>query len=178
MTKMCGTQKCDENSNHNSLQARKDTSHGLGNVVNNCAHENEKDGAGLAGETFGEMGRYLPDTNPKTAVGLTKPGTFAIPPSAMIYLGQAMENGRRKYGLLNWREHAVSLSVYSEAIDRHLMAFKDGENVASDSGVHHLAHVMACCAIVLDAMEIGKLNDDRGPQGNAAEIIARLTKGA
>jgi hypothetical protein len=40
----------------------------------------------------------LPDNNPKTAVGRLKPPVRAIPPSAIIALGLAMENGELKYG--------------------------------------------------------------------------------
>jgi hypothetical protein len=119
-----------------------------------------------------------PDTNPKTRIGLTKPSMRGIPSAAMIHLGGAMADGIVKYGQFNWREHAVSASVYEDAIWRHLMAWRDGEDTAQDSGRHHLAHVMACCAILLDAMENGKLNDDRGPRGNAPEVIARLTQEA
>jgi hypothetical protein len=43
------------------------------------------------------------------------------------------------------------------------MAWFNGEECAQDSGVHHLAHAMACLAILLDAKTCGKLNDDRPP---------------
>jgi len=141
------------------------------------SEEQDHASGSIATETFGETGTNLPDTNPKTAIGLTKPSTSAIPPAAILYLAQAMSNGVVKYGLFNWRDHAVTMSVYTDAIDRHLMALKDGEDVASDSGVHHLAHVMACCAILLDAMECGKLIDNRGIKGPASQMIQRLTVG-
>lgn len=117
-----------------------------------------------------------PDDNPKTVLGTAKPGVSAIPPSALIYLGRAMEDGRRKYGLMNWREKRVSSSVYYDAAMRHLMSWWDGETVASDSGVHHLAHAMACLAIVLDASFTGNLNDDRPIPGLTPDLIAALTK--
>jgi hypothetical protein len=41
------------------------------------------------------------------------------------------------------------------------MAWFSGEDIDPESGVSHLAHVMACCNIVLDAKEHGKLNDNR-----------------
>jgi len=119
-----------------------------------------------------------PDTNPKTRVGLTKPSMRGIPSTALLHLGGAMGDGVEKYGQFNWREHAVSASVYEDSIWRHLLAWRDREDIAADSGIHHLAHVMACCAILLDAEEMGKLNDDRGLPGNAPEIIAAWTKKA
>lgn len=119
-----------------------------------------------------------PDDNPKTVVGTTKPSLGAIPPSALIHLGLAMEDGRRKYGHFNWREKRVSSGVYYDAMQRHLLAWWDGEDNARDSGVHHLAHVMACCAILLDAEVNKSLNDNRGPAGNVPDLIERLTKAA
>lgn len=119
----------------------------------------------------------LPDGNPKTVFGLAKPGFAAIPPVALIHLGAAMQNGREKYGLMNWREKNVSASVYRDAMERHLLAWWDGEQVAPDSGVHHLGHVMACCAILLDAEAQGALNDDRPPiPGKFSELVAALTR--
>ena len=102
-----------------------------------------------------------PDGNPKTAAGAVKPSFDAIPVSALIPLGQAMADGKKKYGLTNWREKPVSTSVYYNAMLRHLFSFWDGEDTAEDSGVHHLGHAMACMAIILDARSAGKLNDDR-----------------
>jgi hypothetical protein len=116
------------------------------------------------------------DDNPKTKYGQAKPGLSSIPQTAIIHLGLAMENGRNKYGLYNWREKTVSSTIYVDAAWRHLASWMDGEDVAEDSGVHHLGHVMACCAILLDAFEQGKLNDNRGTKGKFPEVIKRLTK--
>lgn len=115
----------------------------------------------------------LLDDNPKTAFGAKKPGTAAIPPVAIIELGRAMHFGAviKGYGRFNWRDKSVTTSVYTDAIDRHMLAFRDGEDIASDSAVHHLAHVMACCAIVIDAIHTGKINDDRRQDGVAAIAI-------
>jgi hypothetical protein len=121
----------------------------------------------------------LPDDNPKTIHGVAKPGVHCIPPSALLHLGQAMANGEAKYGLMNWRQDRITASTYYNAMAaRHLPAWWDGEDFAQDSAVHHLAHVMACCAILIDAIETGMLNDDRPMKGNLPEIIARLTKKA
>ena len=94
-----------------------------------------------------------PDNNPKSAVGMNKPSLGSIPPVALIHLGRAMAFGASKYGRMNWRENSVAKSVYYDAMMRHLMAWWDGEDTADDSGCHHLAHVMASCAIILDALE-------------------------
>jgi hypothetical protein len=116
------------------------------------------------------------DDNPKTKYGQAKPGFSSIPQTAIVHLGRAMENGRDKYGLYNWRETNVSSTIYVDAAWRHLASWMDGEDVAEDSGVHHLGHVMACCAILLDAMESGMLIDNRGVKGVFSEVVKELTK--
>ena len=117
-----------------------------------------------------------PDNNPKTSVGRLKPSSAAIPPVAMLHLGKAMTDGAEKYGRMNWREHSVATSVYYDAMMRHMMAWWDGEDRAEDSGCHHLAHVMACCAIILDAAEQKNLIEDRPQKGQAAQLIKEMSK--
>lgn len=101
------------------------------------------------------------DTNPKDTIGSTKPGLFCVPETALFALGEAHCDGANKYGPFNWRESGVRASIYLEAIDRHKGAWKEGEERSLDSDVHHLAHIMACCAILIDAQMCGKLVDDR-----------------
>lgn len=125
-----------------------------------------------------EAASGYPDNNPKTAIGVRKPMLSVLPPIALFHMGQAMRDGKEKYGLMNWRQHKVSSSVYYDAAMRHIMAWWDGENRAQDSGVHHLAHAMACLAIILDAESIGKLNDDRPLEGNLPAFITANTKEA
>lgn len=117
-----------------------------------------------------------PDTNPKTRYGLAKPPLGLIPGTARVLLAQAFADGVAKYGPANWRESPVSASTYVNAAERHLTSWYDGEAVASDSGVHHLAHAAACLLILLDAEANGTLNDDRPPPGKTGELIKQLTK--
>lgn len=109
-----------------------------------------------------------PDDNPKTKFGMQKTPLHLIPPPAKVELARAMECGAKKYGPFNWREKRVSCSIYKAAAERHLDAFWDGEDLDPESLAHHLGHAMACCAIVLDALANGMLNDDRpvSPQFN------------
>lgn len=116
------------------------------------------------------MSGCYPDGNPKTAAGSLKVPLHLVPPSATHYLALAFKDGAAKYGPYNWREKGVSATVYYAAALRHLGAWFDGEDMSRDALVHHLGHVMACCAIVLDAASVGKLNDDRPPHGAAADL--------
>lgn len=111
-----------------------------------------------------------PDNNPKTLVGASKVPLHLIPPSAKHHLALALENGASKYGAYNWRDKTISVSVYKAAMERHMDSYWDGEEAAADSGVHHVAHAMACCALILDAMSVGMLNDDRPTKGAAARL--------
>lgn len=123
-----------------------------------------------------EVRLSVDNTNPKDLLGTAKPGFHYIPPSALLHLGRAMVDGKNKYGLMNWRAKDVRASVYYDAGLRHKMDWWDGRDLASDSLVMHLAHDMACNAILIDAIETGKLVDDRPIKGNFDEIIARYTK--
>jgi len=113
-------------------------------------------------------------TNPKDLVGAKKAPMGLLPAAGVIHGNLAMENGANKYGPYNWREHAVQYTIYIDAIERHLVAVRDGEDLAQDSMVHHLGHIIAGASILLDAMECGKLIDDRPKSGPAAQILERI----
>jgi hypothetical protein len=102
-----------------------------------------------------------PDDNPKTALGEAKPKMSHTPTESIRLLGQVHSMGAAKYGAFNWRKKTVSSTVYYDAAMRHLMAYFDGEDVDGESGLPHLAHVMACCSILLDASAVENLNDNR-----------------
>lgn len=113
--------------------------------------------------------------NPKDLVGAKKVSITKLPPVALLHAAHALMNGAGKYGAYNWREKAVQASIYVDACERHLNAWFDGEEEATDSGVHHLGHAMACLAILLDAQETGNLVDDRPVKTGAfCRVLERL----
>ncbi len=103
----------------------------------------------------------MSDLNPKALVGRNKPQMHAVPPEVLLLLGKALADGEVKYGRFNWRTKPIVISDYYDAMWRHLVAWYGGEDVAPDSGTHHLAHIMASCAILLDAEAHKALQDDR-----------------
>lgn len=117
-----------------------------------------------------------PDDNPKTAIGVQKPSLTKAPPIAMLYMALAFMDGARKYGPFNWREKRVTATIYIDAIHRHLGAWMDGEEYAEDSKLPHLAHVLACVAIIIDAQTCNVLNDDRPVAGAYARELAKWTQ--
>jgi len=101
------------------------------------------------------------DANLKTAAAINKPRVSDVPPVALFALGAAMSDGATKYGRFNWRKTGSTSSVFYDAMIRHLVDWYNGEDYAHDSNVHHLGHVMASCAIILDSAAQNSLNDDR-----------------
>lgn len=114
-------------------------------------------------------------TNPKDLIGVDKVPLHLVPSALKLHVAMAMKNGAEKYGPYNWREKSVRSSIYVGAAFRHLEAWFDGEEFAEDSGVHHLAHAAACLGILLDAMEVGNLIDDRPTKGAAPALIKRFS---
>lgn len=119
-------------------------------------------------------------TNPKDLVGDTKVSITKLPAVAIVHGAHAMMDGARKYGPYNWRAKKVVSHIYIDAAMRHLMAWFEGEELASDSKVHHLGHAIACCAILLDALETGNLVDDRPVddtnRAGLSRVLDRLKK--
>ena len=118
----------------------------------------------------------LSDENPKTAVGALKPDLSLIPATALIQEALAMGDGASRYGPYNWREKNVSARTYVAATMRHCLQYLDREDFDPVSNVHHLAHARACLGILLDAIALGNVNDNRPKKGTAGEDIRRLTK--
>ena len=115
--------------------------------------------------------------NPKTAAGAAKPALFSvIPTAALLHLGEVMKLGADKYGPFNWRETPVPAETYVDAMGRHMLSWQDGENLDPESKKSHLAHVMACCAIIIDAMENDMLDDNRPKAGRVGEMISNFQK--
>jgi len=115
--------------------------------------------------------------NPKTAAGARKPALFSvIPTAALVHLGEVMKLGANKYGAFNWRETPVPAETYVDAIGRHLLSWQDGEDLDPESSMSHLAHIMASCAIIIDAMENGMLEDNRPTAGRVGEMISNFQK--
>lgn len=94
-----------------------------------------------------------------------------VPPILVLLAAGPLTQGASRYGSFNWRYKNISLSGHLEAIERHLAAFKDGEDCAPDSGFSHLAHAAATLGVIMDAEECGTLVDDRH-KGPAGEILA------
>lgn len=114
--------------------------------------------------------------NPKDKIGIKKARLSLVPTTSIIYQALAMENGADKYGPYNWRENSVRADIYIDATMRHLGQWYNGEELAEDSGVHHLAHAVACIGIIIDALETGNLIDNRPKPSSISALIERTSK--
>lgn len=122
-------------------------------------------------------------TNPKDAFGDKKVGRSVVPITALAQLSLAFLEGALKYGAHNWTKSGAKASVYYNALDRHAMRYWAGEDydveLFQKTGVkvHHLAKVMACCAIIIDAETRGVLVDDRPPAYDDIEALFAVLNG-
>lgn len=116
-----------------------------------------------------------PDANQKSVFGMTKPPMHLLPSSALVNVSMVMKLGAQKYGAYNWRQSNVAATVYASAAERHLRSWLDGEDLDPESGQSHLAHMVACGLIVLDAINIDALIDDRPAPAPTGALIAALT---
>lgn len=100
--------------------------------------------------------------DPKKAAGDLKPALHLIPPAFNVAVAGALKLGADKYGPWNWRAEGkeIEIMTYLGAMRRHIDAIIDGQPIDPESGIHHLGHVAAGCAIVLDAQKHGTLIDN------------------
>ena len=113
-------------------------------------------------------------TNPKDKIGVTKIPMHLVPTVATAGEALALMWGATRYGEANWRKDAVRFTVYTDAMERHLARLKEGQDIDDESGLHHLWHIRACAAILLDAEAVGLLIDDRVKSDAAVTALDAL----
>lgn len=67
-----------------------------------------------------------------------------LPPLALKATVDVLTFGANKYKRDNWKYGDDSKRRYFDALQRHLWAWKEGEEIDPESGKHHLAHAMCC----------------------------------
>lgn len=98
-----------------------------------------------------------------------KPDLSLIPYCVEAALARVMQWGAAKYGRYNYTK-GHDLTQLVAAIRRHAGQLLAGEDVASDSGEHHAAHIMANCLMLLHQRELGTLRDDRFQPQSTREV--------
>ena len=90
-----------------------------------------------------------------------KPKISMISSEFLLELTKVLEYGAKKYSRDNWKKGLP----YTEVIDsltRHLLAFKDGEDIDDESKCLHLGHIAANTMFLTYYLLKGDIsNDDR-----------------
>ena len=76
-----------------------------------------------------------------------------LPPYALEETVKVLTFGAQKYERNNWIHVDDGIRRYFDALQRHVWAWKMGENIDPESGLHHLAHAM-CCLMFLYEREV------------------------
>lgn len=72
------------------------------------------------------------------------------PPLALKAMVDVLTFGAQKYERDNWKRVPDSKRRYFDALQRHLWAWKEGEQLDPESGKHHLAHAMCCLSFLYE----------------------------
>jgi hypothetical protein len=67
-----------------------------------------------------------------------------IPPLALEEMVKVLTFGAQKYERDNWKHVDDAKRRYFDAMQRHIWAWKQDEQIDPESGIHHLAHAMCC----------------------------------
>jgi len=82
-----------------------------------------------------------------------------LPPLALRATVEILTFGAEKYEPDNWKHVPDSKRRYFDAMQRHLWAWKEGEQNDPESHKHHLAHAM-CCLMFLYEHDVKYSNED------------------
>jgi len=89
-----------------------------------------------------------------------------VPPNALKATVEILTFGAQKYEPDNWKWVPDSKRRYFDAAQRHLWAWKSGEQNDQETGKNHLAHAMCCLMFLYEHDTIDFLNN-----GEANEVV-------
>lgn len=75
-----------------------------------------------------------------------------VPEEYVLAAARAFSYGAKKYSEHNWREGMPSNRLYA-ALMRHLLAWNEGEQKDSESGLSHLDHAAASLAMLIATLK-------------------------
>lgn len=103
-------------------------------------------------------------TDPKQSHAVKKISFRAVPISLLLHAQPGNQNGADKYGIYNWLkldDGSMSMMTYLDALQRHLLLFRAGQDNTSDTNINNLDSMISGLAVLRDAMLFNKVNDDR-----------------
>lgn len=97
-----------------------------------------------------------------------KPPMALIPYFIVAEIAKVLDHGAKKYYPWNWAK-GMNWSRLIGAAERHIGAFKDGEDKDPETGISHLAHA-GCCILFLLGYSLKQLGkDDRYKWGEQSK---------
>jgi len=72
------------------------------------------------------------------------------PPLALKEMVRVLTFGAEKYEPDNWKYVEDSKHRYFDALMRHAWAWKEGEVLDQETGLHHLAHALCCLSFLYE----------------------------
>ena len=85
-----------------------------------------------------------------------------LPPHALKEVVKVLTFGAQKYDRDNWQKVPDSKRRYFDALQRHVWAWKEGEEFDPESGIHHLAHAMCCLMFLYEHDTIYSVDNEKG----------------
>lgn len=89
----------------------------------------------------------------------TKLRMSLVPASLGQACARALQYGAKKYKVGNWRK-TPDIESYISAMQRHLDAWREGEDFDSESGLNHLDHMAANLAFLIELKHLPKIKDE------------------
>lgn len=89
-----------------------------------------------------------------------KPRMELVPAGATLEIAKVLTFGAKKYAPHNWRK-GFEYSRLIGALERHIAAFKEGEDLDPESGLPHMAHAGCCVMFLIEHQLKGYGTDDR-----------------
>jgi hypothetical protein len=78
-----------------------------------------------------------------------------VPVEVEEELAKVLTYGAKKYKANSWQNVEPFNDRYYAALRRHVAAWRKGEVIDKESGLHHLSHALTCIAFLL-SKELGK----------------------
>lgn len=98
-----------------------------------------------------------------------------LPVGPLADIARVFTHGAKKYGDNNWRI-GKRWGAMIAATERHMQAFKTGEDMDGDSGLPHLAHAAVEIMFLLEYAHTCKDLDDRYPDQRKIDFIYKRIK--
>lgn len=104
-----------------------------------------------------------------------KPRWSLLPWREMEEVVRVLGKGSEKYADFNWQKVPNPKDRYFSALQRHIIAWWNGEQNDKDDNLHHLAHAI-CCALFLFWFDNKESNED-SKACMSHDDIGRILKG-